>query len=369
MRKNKLVIIQPALGRYRKGFVNSLVELNDGEFDISIICSKVDNTGVRSMDAIDSSINYFFVKMTSFFNLFFWQHLFLLVYRMDLMKYDHLVINGNPRFLSSVIISIYLKFKGVRVYWWGHAWSSSSSRFGSFIRFKIMNLYNVILYTDEELELTKNLINSDTVALNNGLDVESIRNGITFDQQRFKGELLKIAFIGRYTKKSEFDLLIQALLELPDEYQQKIVLNIIGNIDAELIAGNYPASQKLNINFLGEIWDESEISQSLVNNHVFIYPGSVGLSIIHAFALGLPAIVHNERMLHMPEIGVFEDGVNGLSFEYGSASSLASKIKYIRDNIHVLKVYSDNAFAKVGSTFNTNDMALRFLNFIREKND
>jgi glycosyltransferase involved in cell wall biosynthesis len=366
MKKNKLVIIQPALGRYRKGFIDSLVSENDNEFDICIICSQVDNAGVKSMDSIHPSIEYKLVKMTSIFKVFFWQHLFFSVLKINLSKGDSLVINGNPRFLSSIAISLLLKLKGIKVFWWGHAWSSTSSRMGSYIRFKLMNLYKIILYTDEEIELTKGLISSDIVALNNGLDVKNIRNGILFNKSKFEFKVFKIAFIGRYTKKSNFELLIQALSQVPVNELAYIQLNVIGNIPEQEMLKLYPYSKDIDINYHGEIWDEHEISILLNDNHVFVYPGSVGLSIIHAFALGLPAIVHNERIMHMPEIGVFENRVNGISFTNGCSKSLAEKILYLKHNVSELKKYSDNAYSKVTTTYNTHDMATRFINFIKK---
>ena len=367
MKQNKLVIIQPALGRYRKGFIDSLVIENDNEFDISIICSQVDNAGVISMDSIHPSIEYNLVKMTSIFKVFFWQHLFCMVLKMKLSKGDSLIINGNPRFLSSIAISLLLKLKGVEVYWWGHAWSSTSSKLGSYIRFKLMNLYKIILYTDEEIQLSKSLIKTDVVALNNGLDIQSIRKGIIFDKNKFEFKILKIAFIGRFTKKSNFGLLIEALSQMPANELESIQLNVIGNIPEQEMLKLYPQSKNIDSNYHGEIWDEHEISNLLNDNHVFVYPGSVGLSIIHAFALGLPAIVHNERKMHMPEIGVFEDKVNGISFTNGCAKSLAEKILFLKNNVNDLKKYSDNAYTKVTTTYNTHDMATRFITFIRRK--
>lgn len=368
MIKNKLVIIQPALGRYRKGFIDSLVIENDYEFDISIICSKVDNEGVSSMDSIHPSIEYSLVKMTSIFGMFFWQHLFSMVLKMKLSKGDSLVINGNPRFLSSIAISLLLKFKGVEVYWWGHAWSSTSSKLGTYIRFKLMNFYNIILYTDEEVYLAKSLIKNDVVALNNGLDIQSIRKGILFQKNKFDFKIFKIAFIGRFTNKSNFGLLIEALCQISFNELESIQLNVIGNIPEREMLRLYPHSKNIDINYHGELWDEYEISKLLNDNHIFAYPGSVGLSIIHAFALGLPAIVHDERDMHMPEIGVFEENVNGISFKNGCEKSLSEKILFLKNNVNVLKKLSDNAYSKVTTTYNTHDMAARFLSFIRKKN-
>ena len=37
---------------------------------------------------------------------------------------------------------------------------------------------------------------------------------------------------------------------------------------------------------------------------IFVYPGEVGLSLIHAMAYGLPCLVHSDRLKHMPEISI-----------------------------------------------------------------
>jgi glycosyltransferase involved in cell wall biosynthesis len=363
-RRKQLVLIQPALGRYRKGFIESLVKIND-TFDISIYCSPIDNAGVKSMQNIDQSINYFKVKLINIFGMFFWQSLVWPIMKLKLKRGDALVINGNPRFLSSLLISIIVKLKGVEIYWWGHAWSSTSSKLGSYIRFKLMNLFNVILYTDEEIKLTKHLIKTPVIALNNGLNINSIRKGINISESRYNAQCLELVFIGRYTKKSNFELIIEALLLLPLEDIKQVNLKVIGDIEAEAIREKHPKSSTLNIEYFGEIWDENEISIILKDSHIFIYPGSVGLSLIHAFALGLPAILHNKRLDHMPEIGAFIDGYNGLSFNYGCAKSLSESVKFCKNNKEVIRVYSKNAYSTVSDSFNTEDMAVRFLNFIR----
>lgn len=367
MSKRKVVIIQPALGRYRKGFVESLVNKNHGEFDISIYCSKQDNLGVSSMDAVPEEINYNFVKLTQLFRGTFWQHLVLSILKEKLSSKDSLVINGNPRFLSSITLSLFLKLKGVRIIWWGHAWSATSGKLSSKIRFQIMKFFDVILYTEEELELTKGLITSPVIALNNGLDVKSIRKHVKFSHSK-SNKLFKLAFIGRITEKSNFNFLIESLLCMSDSDLDAIELQVIGDVRFSDIISRYPRAKKLNLKLHGEVWDENEISSLLTDCQVFVYPGAVGLSIIHAFAIGLPAIVHNKRLEHMPEIGAFKDGTNGLSFEKDDPFSLKTVILKLRDDSSFLSSLSQNAFNTVTETFNTDDMAERFIQFLR-KND
>ena len=59
---------------------------------------------------------------------------------------------------------------------------------------------------------------------------------------------------------------------------------------------------------------------------LFIYPGSVGLSLIHAYNYGLPSIIFSDMRYHMPESAAFKEGFNGISYKKDSATSLARSI-------------------------------------------
>lgn len=368
MKKYNLIIVQPALGRYRKGFIERLVRINK-EFKISIFCSPVDDSGVKSMDEIDKSINYVKAECISFLGLFFWQSFVLKILSMRLSKGDVFVFNGNPRFLSSLLLAFYFKLKGVDVIWWGHGRSSTSSSLGCFVRFKLMSFFRVILYTDEEVKELSQIINTPMCGLNNGLDIDAIRNSYSHSICKYDADVLNLVFIGRVTNKSQFHLLIKALLALPIEISKKYQLNVVGNVDYKQLLSKFPDINRIDIQCFGEQWDESKITEILSGCHLFVYPGSVGLSLIHAFALGLPAIVHNNKQLHMPEIGCFKNGFNGVNFEYDSFLSLSSVLIDILEDRSLLKKYSLNAYDTVTHTFNTKDMANRFFNFIRNKNE
>lgn len=366
MKKYKLLIVQPALGRYRKGFIESLVKINE-VFHISIFCSPVDDLGVKSMDVLDKSINYVKAGYVSIFGIFFWQSFVLKILSMGLGRGDVFVFNGNPRFLSSLFLAFYFKFKGVDVIWWGHGRSSTSTKFGCYVRFKLMGFFRVILYTEEEVKDLSQFISSPMCGLNNGLDVDAIRASYSHSLSKYDSDVLNLAFIGRVTNKSQFHLLIQALLALPIEISNKYKLNIVGDVNREQLLIEYPDANRIDIQCFGEQWEESKVTEILSDCHVFVYPGSVGLSIIHAYALGLPAIVHDNRALHMPEIGCFKNGFNGVHFEHDSYLSLTERLIDIFQDRCLLKKYSLNAFGTVTNTFNTKDMAIRFFNFIRNR--
>ena len=82
----------------------------------------------------------------------------------------------------------------------------------------------------------------------------------------------------------------------------------------------------------------------------------MGLSLIHAMAYGLPAIVHNDRRTQMPEFAAFSEGVNGWSFRRGDAAHLASVIGSALRTTDALDLASSHASATVERSFNTRQM-------------
>ena len=75
---------------------------------------------------------------------------------------------------------------------------------------------------------------------------------------------------------------------------------------------------------------------------------------------GLPAIVHDQPMEHMPEIAAFRDGETGLTFKVGSEVSLARQLSRIMLDFNTRKVMASNAVATVENGFSTSRMADRF---------
>jgi len=71
----------------------------------------------------------------------------------------------------------------------------------------------------------------------------------------------------------------------------------------------------------------------------------------------------------MPEIAAFVDGVTGRSFAYGDAEGLAGAITDLMDDTDTLNAYSKAARERVEDTFNTKDMARRFVEMVRRIGD
>ena len=228
----------------------------------------------------------------------------------------------------------------------------------------------VILYTEKEREqfLVRGFPPRRTFALNNGLDVESVNEAVSAwtadDVHRFKKArgLDRLPYwcitIGRYTAKSKIELLIESL----PKFRADVGLIAVGDGPQVEHAKRRAAELEVStrIVWAGAQYDENSVAPWMLSASVFVYPGIVGLSLIHAFAYGLPAVVHSASHDQGPEFAAFCEGRNGISFAQGSAASLADAVNRLISDSSMRQSLSVAAKALTESTFNTTDMAERF---------
>lgn len=346
-------IVQPAIPKYRVPFFNKI----SNSYDCRFISTKRDFLGVNSEQISGNAVmsNGFF----SFFSLIYWHKSLPLI--KGYKKEDIVVVNGNPRVINYMLLIFLLKIRGIKVVWWGHGWSAGSHGILSKIRIKLMKIADAVLvYTEKEKKL---LSFNNIYAVNNGLNSKEMK----FDfkhKKKFAPKKLTLVFIGRITEKSNFSMLIEALSRL----KGNVHLNVVGSCDS--IDSYYELADSLEvqnqISWLGPLFQEDEISDVMLNSDVFVYPGSVGLSMIHAFNYALPVIVHSDEKHHMPEFAAFKNGINGVSFLNKDINDLVDKITYFQ-NIDFIDYdnMSKNALYTVQETYNVDDMFLRFDSMIR----
>ncbi|WP_161487489.1 glycosyltransferase family 4 protein [Sulfitobacter sp. HI0129] len=280
----------------------------------------------------------------------------------SLRRGDILVLSGQPRTISNLALILKAKLVGARVVWWGHFWSATSRPWRATIRFWIMRLADAILfYTDQEVDeyQTQNARHSSVPVkgLNNGIETDQIvALRAPYEASRRPRDLL---FIGRVTKKAELSLLLDALSH---ESCISVTLDVIGDGDEAEVLRNRAAQLGISdrIAWHGALTDEPQIARIANKCRLFVYPGSVGLSLIHGLTYGLPAIVHDDRWQHMPEIAAHRPGENGSAFRFGNADALANTISDLIKQPDQLVRSSTEAVKTTAKTFNVEDMARRF---------
>lgn len=348
----RIHIVQPVIPHYRVPFFKELYKNNE---DLEFYASDRDDIDVQSVP--QNIFKYTELGKVKRFKGVVWQSgIFNVIFRFR--KNDKLVINGNPRYISNFLVIMLARIIGVKVIWWGQGWSSNTTSFTFKVRTYLMGLADaVILYTDKEKSLfPKTKLKGKVFALNNGLDNRVIKKlCINYNPTERKNEIL---FIGRLTDKSKLDNLIRAISSI----DSSIILNVIG--DGPNL-NKYEHLTKLlgltgRVKFWGSIVDEERIATIANSSKVFVYPGNVGLSLIHAFNYGLPAIVHSTTSKHMPEISCFEKNLTGEEYNLLDESSLGTVIENLILDSNKLMKYSLECKRRVSVSYNIEAMVSNF---------
>ncbi|WP_282175222.1 glycosyltransferase [Vibrio diabolicus] len=354
---NRLIIIQPAIPSYRVPLFERLSKLHN----LKVIAAKEDFLGVKSILGLHFST--YCSGFFAFLGAFYWLRGLPLL--KEYSKGDIVVLNGNPRILNFMILFVLLRLRGITTVWWGHGWTANSFGVASKVRLFIMrHLPSArLLYTDDEVN---RLGLDNTFALNNGLDSESIRNAISkvdpHTTTSSSGKL-HLVFIGRLTKKSNVSLILDALKLLDNRFH----LDVIGDGEElqELVNSANLRGIDSRITWHGRVYNEDQIAKVMLGSHYFIYPGSVGLSLIHAFNYSLPAILPEDKKKHMPEFAAFKEGYNGFSY-IDNPHALAELLnKIYNKSIEEHEVLKRNAFETIENTYNLEDMVKRFDMLVR----
>lgn len=357
-----VVVIQPTVPKYRVDFFQKLADIYGKYFFVYASDQKM---GILTQNDLAFEWKNQIGPIRTILPGLKWQHG---VMSISMSRGDVFVISGDPRYLTNIALVIKAKLVGVTVVWWGHYRSSTTRNWRKSVRLSIAKLADAMLfYTDNEVQEYKREENKDrkdpVFALNNGINTERIIS--LRDPYNVLKRERRMLYIGRITSKANLPILLKTLSrpECSDLY-----LDVIGDGSEKLINQELAVSLNVegNVNWHGASIDESFIAEVANKCILFVYPGNVGLSLLHGLSYGLPAIIHNDRLAHNPEADALIDGVNGLLFSKNDPSSLAEVIMQALEAPDLLKGMSDEAIATTTKSYNVNDMVARFVSVMKE---
>ncbi|MFV2053707.1 glycosyltransferase family 4 protein [Aliiroseovarius sp. YM-037] len=354
--ERRIIVVQPALPAYRLDFFDRLATSLGPLFRVYASRSEMSGLSIRQTPPWLNTLD----QMRNPIRGMEWQPGAISI---AIRRGDILIVCGAPRCLSTLALMIKARLIGAKTVWWGHYWSATSIAWRHRFRLLSMRLADAVLfYTDQEVEAyrQKESRHDGRVisALNNGINVAPIKPlRLPYDAGMRPNRLL---FIGRLTEKARLDLLLGALA---DPHLSGVDLQVIGDGPnaATLKAQADALGLDARVTWHGAQTDEAQVAAIANTCRLFVYPGAVGLSLLHAAAYGLPAIVHKDRATHMPEIAAFEGGRTGGAFSKGVVASLVETITDALSSTQVLNRWSAAAMQKADEEFNTEQMAARFL--------
>lgn len=322
---------------YRKPIWELL--LNEKAYNFHFYYSNQNLNGIKAADDIkNEKLNL--IKNYFFLGRIIWQKGIIL----EIIKKrpDKIILLGEMNVISNWLIAILSKYLKIEVIFWGHGLYGNEKLFKKFLRIIFLKLADKhLLYGDRAREIMiKNGFNSSNlIVVYNSLDFEkqnihykNLKNSIIEDEN----EDLKLIFIGRLTKNKRLDILINAIKKA----ERPIILNLIGEGEEKKNLIELVKKYNLkNINFLGEIFDERAISESIFFSDLCVSPGNVGLTAIHSLTYGTPVLTHDNFNFQMPEAEAIKENISGIFFKINNTNDLANKIKkFKKSNFNKTKV-------------------------------
>jgi glycosyltransferase involved in cell wall biosynthesis len=101
-----------------------------------------------------------------------------------------------------------------------------------------------------------------------------------------------------------------------------------------------------------------------MSSQVLMHPGAIGLTLLHAFAYGLPVITHNDAKKHGPEFVAFSDGETGYAFARGSVDELGLGLEKIIGNQAIRERMAKHCAELLRTRFTTEKMAQNFMKIL-----
>lgn len=367
-------ILQPVVPHYRLALFDSLFDRLNGK--LRVRASRSDGGTISSVTVERPYLDLDHECVALLRGHLYWQRNMTL--SDDARKGDVAVISGNPRYLSTIRFAESARKRGVGLVWWGHGWSPTSTPFNARIRHRLMSRMDAVLaYTeDEAVELRRLLPGVSVLGAQNAIDQSPIRRArqlwpdSRLDEFKVSHGLEQrrvLLFCGRLRREisTGIDLLIDAMSVLTQKDKSYLAVVIGDGQDRErLVSLTEQRGLAANFRWIGAEYEEGALAPWFLSSLCFVYPGSIGLSLLHAFGYGLPVITHGDRRRHGPEIAALVHEWNGLEFDAASPATLADEIRRLAGDTALRDRLSRNALETVTNRFSMDIMVDRFLSAI-----
>lgn len=339
---HKIAIIQPALPHYRHDFFSRLGK----HFNLLVV-----HSSAKIFRENQENYEELCVKEINIFGIFFFQFIpFIKLFR----KNDIVIINGNIRYLSNLLILLLGIFFNKKIFWWGHLVSANGNAFWIYIRIWLSKMATArFFYTEHEscLAICKyKAPKSTTHFMSNGLDIEHIKSLRKIYNPRYRQ--IDVLFCGRFTTKAKIGELLLSL----EKIKKSLNVLLVGDVGGVLEKNAEFNIHHHKLNIVALTTDESKLSSYFNDAKLFVYPGAAGLSIIHAASYGVPILVSNNWSSHMPEISVVRDYAAGHTFEHGDTLDMANQIEKCLVDFETLAILSSCGKEAADRMFNTQVM-------------
>lgn len=253
------------------------------------------------------------------------------------LRYDKVVLLGDPHGIHNWIICFVFKIIGRPVFLWTHGWYGKERGVKGLLKhllFKLPSKIWVYGPRSRHLLVEKGFSESkiDVVynSLNYNLMVDMLkRSECDLDCEKlFNNDFPVISYVGRVQKVKSLDMVLDAIAVLRGRGVGVNFL-LVGELgeDGRFLETMVDTLQlKSQVVFFGPCYDELTLCSILKSSTLCVSPGNVGLTSIHSLTYGCPVLTHDSFDYQMPEFESILPGVTGDFFQYGDVEDLADKI-------------------------------------------
>lgn len=266
---------------------------------------------------------------------------------------DSLIIEANPRYLSSLQAIRWMHHKGSPVIGWGLGVPRTGNRLERFLRHKFLNLLDgVIAYSNRGVKEYRQLGLTDVFLAYNTASPKP-----SWEEPKRNLEQtgpLTVLFVGRLQARKRVDLLIEACQRLPENSQPKLVIVGDGPVldDLKSLAKEkYPKTL-----FEGAVYGET-LETYFHKADIFVLPGTGGLAVQQAMSFGLPVIVAKGD-------GTQDDLVsdkNGWQVQPGNLDALIKVLEQALNDVSNLRRKGSESYRLVSEQINIDTMVDQFI--------
>jgi glycosyltransferase involved in cell wall biosynthesis len=334
MDKRNIVLLEPVFAHYREDLYHHLFESDRFEFKI---IGGSEYIGIKSIDDERmEKLPYF--SMQLFGHQFYW--LRGAIKRIFRIRPATVICSGVD-FHHIYTIILFILLKGIlqkEFYWWSHGTYGNQGVVGIFFR-KLFyrTATGLFVYSSEGKNrlLSMGVKEENICVINNALNYTDYGylNQDIFKKKTNQNQL-KILFSGRITPEKELEILIQAIAILQSKGSISVKCSIVGGGNA------LPYSELVKrlgltdcIEFTGARYAGEAVSYFL-DADIFVYPGGIGLSVLHAMSYGLPVITTDYMASHGPEVELVQPGVDGDFFCDHSPEALADMLLHWNEKLN-----------------------------------
>lgn len=336
MNNFKIRIFQPLVPHYRVGLFAGIGKRYPGSVEICAPSQKSEFFKSLPVDGVVCDYKHPEIKFGPFY--------FMAGANLDgLTKGDVIVIEGNIRKLTFLMLAREARKKGIGVVWWGLHQMPGQRKFSENLRAWAMKRFadSILFYNKTGIEWMKNRGGNIThvFAVGNAIDQDPIKKELAIwtpemlSEFQAKNGIENKRVILACSRLSDKVRLHEAIIAMADgAMPEDVELAIIGDgpLGDSLKALTKEKGVNDRVRFLGAMFDQHDMAPWFLSAKLFVYPGPVGLGILHALSYGLPAILNDTH--NSTEAESFENGKTGRMFKEFDAKSLAVTIAGLLDD-------------------------------------